>query len=467
MTRLFDQIARLCSEIINASEDGYLFVRYSCISDKANQALQQKLLGDLPFLCSLTSESNENIQKVCQLSYEMLDDALLDSLEQYTEELYHHGEYFAMICLLRLLDESLESMMTEIIREYQSDSFSVVLNTNREVTGIGILPRTSCVWERKHRLSLRYDQLESYLFHILLLDNRILGELIDKHYFLNRDLFPRFDETKSLKVALSPLRLEPGYETVLYERNMVQYCRVHYTGKDYRRENDLIWQKILSAAENHSDLVVFPELLGNPDMEKDISQRLRELNEEEQQKMPSLIVLPSLWENHRNSVIILDHHGNTLCQQTKQNPFRLLVDGKGYLEDIKTNLVVNIFHHEGIGRIAVLVCRDFLTTQYMEQLMRCFKLTLMLVPSYSTGSYDFRKSFDLCANDDCNVIWINSCAALEKGKEANFENIGYVRKRIGRYDDESQKLCKMPICQEAFEGKCTHDCLFFETIRGV
>ena len=163
----------------------------------------------------------------------------------------------------------------------------------------------------------------------------------------------------------------------------------------------------------------------------------------------------------------MDKFGNIVCRQGKQNPFRVEQGETGYLEGILSSLVVNIFHYEGIGRIAILICKDFLTTKYMEQLMRCFKLTLIIVPSFSTGSYDFRQSSDLCAHDDCNVVWINTCAAMEKGKEANFENIGYVRKRISRNDDEAQRLCKMPICSGAFEGHCSHDCLFYEIIQGV
>ncbi|MCR4735107.1 MAG: hypothetical protein K5829_08905 [Treponema sp.] len=73
----------------------------------------------------------------------------------------------------------------------------------------------------------------------------------------------------------------------------------------------------------------------------------------------------------------------------------------------------------------------------------------------------------MCAHDDCNVVWINTCAALVKGKEGNFANIGYIRKRIGRNDDESLTLLNMPICHNAFEGKCEHNCIFFEEINGV
>ena len=81
--------------------------------------------------------------------------------------------------------------------------------------------------------------------------------------------------------------------------------------------------------------------------------------------------------------------------------------------------------------------------------------------------YDFRRSCDLCAHEDCNVVWINTCAALIKGKEANFQDIDYVRKRISRNEDEAQMLYKMAICEGAFKGECAHDCIYYETIQGV
>lgn len=464
MNRIFDLIAALCSDVIGSCPDDSIFVRYSCISTAAKELMRDMIFQDLPFLFE---KDVQNTPAVRQLTKEELNNSRLERLEKYMAELSQRRDSFVMIFLLQILDNALRTLLLEIIRDYQSDDFSVVLNTNRELTGIGLLPRTSCVWERKHRLSHSYNRLDNFLSHLLLLDSHILGELIDKHYFLKHEMFPAFSETKSIKVAVSPLRLERFFNLALHEKNMVQYFSIQYTGKDFGAENERIWQKILAAAQNESDIVVFPEMLGNPAMQADISQRLRALNEQERRKMPSLILLPSFWDNHQNSVIILDKNGNTLCRQNKQNPFRSEVNGTGYLEDIRTSRVVNIFHHEGIGRIAVLVCKDFITTGYMEQLMRCFRLTLIIVPSFSTGSYDFRQSFDLCAHDDCNVVWINTCAALEKGKEANFKNIGYVRKRIGRNDDDSQKLCEMPICQGAFEGRCSHDCLFFETIQGV
>ena len=448
--KIYNIIAELCSYIISSCSEDF-FVKYSCISDGEKERVSKlvQTLGIEPF-----TEHN-------------LTDSFYSSLEEFVCSLKKENDYFAMVGLLQILDENMGSLLKEKIREFQEDDFSVVLNTNREKTGIGLLPRCSCVWERKHRLSHSYNRLDNFLFNLLLLENSILGELIDKHFFIKKNLFTNFTETHSLKIAATPFCLERNFKVIPYDEDKVQYFKVTYPESDYTFYNNLVWKKICDAATSRSDIVVFPELLGNPYMEEDICTRLKSLSYEEKQDIPSLIILPSYWEKDRNTVTILDKFGNIICRQAKQNPFRADINGKGYLEGIKSSFVVNIFHFEGIGRIAILICKDFLTTKYMEQLMRCFKLTLIIVPSFSTGSYDFLRSFDLCAHDDCNVVWINTCAALQKGKESNFENIGYVRKRISRTDDEAQMLCKMPICGEAFKGSCSHECIHYETIGAV
>ncbi|MCR4823411.1 MAG: hypothetical protein K5873_11140 [Treponema sp.] len=459
MRNIYNIVAELCSLVIKSCSEDF-FVRYSCISSSEKKRLYNLVRSYLPQLFS----SEKSIKKISQ---EDLSEDFYSDLEKLIISLKDASDFFAIVGLIQILDESLAKLLLEKIAEFQIDDFSVVLNSNRESTGIGLLPRCSCIWERKRRLSHCYNRMDNFLFNLLLMENSILGELIDKHFFLKKSLFTDFKKKKSLKIAATPLRLEKEFEVQPYDQDKVQYFKIKYQGRDFTGDNELIYSKILESGKNKSDIIVFPEMLGNPTMVDFISSKLKDLSPDERQDIPSLIILPSFWDKNRNTVSILDKFGNIICRQSKQNPFRVEQDGNGYLEGILSSLVVNIFHFEGIGRIAILICKDFLTTKYMEQLMRCFKLTLIIVPSFSTGSYDFRQSFDLCAHDDCNVVWINTCAALEKGKEGNFENIGYVRKRISRNDDEAQMLSKMPICQTAFNGKCDHSCIYYETINGV
>ncbi len=467
MAYIYNIMAELCSIVIRSCPDESIFVKYGCLSLNRKKEMLWDISQNISQLFETAADSEDQMPVVRQLKENDLNDSFYSELEGYISALQSREDHFAMIALTQVIDEALKTLLLEKIRTYQTDDFSVVLNTNRETTGIGLLPRCSCVWERKHRLSHSYNRLDNFLFHFLLMENSILGELIDKHIFLKNDIFPGFSVNKQLKIAASPVRAEKHFSYEYYTKKDIQYFSIRYDKTKTEKDNEDIWEKLLKSGENQCDIMIFPEVLSNCETTDYIRQRLISLSDEDQNKIPSLIILPSVLENNMNTVTVLDRFGNVLCRQSKQYPFCLKHNGTVWLEDIKTNMVINILHYEGIGRIAILVCKDFLTTKYMEQLMRCFKLTLIIVPSFSTGSYDFCQSFDVCAHDDCNVIWINTCAAMEKGKEANFKNIGYVRKRIGRNDDDSQKLCEMPVCDGAFTGNCREDCLFFETIRGV
>ena len=462
MLDLYNIVAELCSDIVNSCSEKF-FVEYSCVSPAEKSRIYKVVWAEVPVLFQ---ESGKG-KCVRELSPENLTRDFLENLRSLIDRLKANDDYYALLGLLQILDQAMAPLLIGAIAEFEQENFSIVLNTNRESVGVGLLPRCSCVWERKHRLIHRYNNLESFLYNILLIENSVLGELIDKHYFLKDELFPRFKERHAVKIAATPLRLERNFQVQLSDRDKIQYFNIAYENPSFEADNELIWKKIWTAAENESDIVVFPELLGNAEMTEFVSSKIKALLPAEADKIPSLIILPSYWEKNRNVVTVMDKFGNVICKQNKQNPFRKEFEGVGYLEQISSNLVVNVLHFEGIGRIAIMVCRDFLETDYMQQLMRCFKLTLIIVPSFSTGSYDFRRSFDLCAHEDCNVVWVNTCAALVKGKEANFQDVGYVRKRISRNEDEAQMLYKMPICKGAFQGDCKHDCIYYETIQRV
>ena len=461
MTNLYNIVAGLCSDIVGACSEEF-FVRYSCVSPAEKERIYKVVRLGMGALF----EESEN-PKVRMLASVDVTEEFLEKLKTLIANLKREHDYYALLGLLQILEQSMASLLVEAMAEFEQESFSIVLNTNRETVGMGILPRCACVWERKHRLVHRYNNLESFLYNILLINNAVLGELIDEHFFLKKELFPRFKERNAVKIAATPLRRDRHFQVQLTDKDKVQYFNIEYEKSAFESDNELIWSKIWNAAQNESDIVVFPELLGNVETADYVSRKIKALSPDDANKIPSLIILPSYWEKNRNVVTLVDKFGNIICKQNKQNPFRKVFNGEGYLEQIESNLVVNILHYEGIGRIAIMVCRDFLETEYLQQLMRCFKLTLIIVPSFSTGSYDFRRSFDLCAHEDCNVVWINSCAAFIKGKEANFQDIGYVRKRISRSEDEAQMLYKMPICKNAFDGECSHDCIYYETIQGV
>ena len=296
MSDIYNIIAALCSYLIGSCEDDTLFVNYSCISKRAGEEILKEIYNHLPILFINESEISGDVYGVRQLRKEDFDMVFFDELEQYIARLQAQENYFALMRLVQVLDEGMKTLLLDKITAYQTDTFSVVLNTNHETTGIGLLPRCSCVWERKHWLSHSYNRMDNFLFNFLLLENSILEELIDKHFFLSNDLFSDFAQNKRIKIAASPLRLEPDFSVELYEEKQVEYFRISYNTSDYTKDNESVWQKIQKAAAQKADIIVFPEMLGNPKMTGYITNKLHSLSDVEQQTMPSLIILPSLWD---------------------------------------------------------------------------------------------------------------------------------------------------------------------------
>ena len=192
MQNLYNIVAELCATIVNSCSEEF-FVRYSCVSPAEKRRIYKEVqasVGTL-FLAKpegvLDGHGNESIRELAPAD---LTEEFFSNLQALIGRFTENDDYYAMLGLLQILDHSMVQLLNGAIAEFEQESFSIVLNTNRESVGVGILPRCSCIWERKHRLVHRYNNLESFLYNILLIENSVLGELIDEHYFLQKDLFP-------------------------------------------------------------------------------------------------------------------------------------------------------------------------------------------------------------------------------------------------------------------------------------
>ena len=441
--KLFNLFAELCAYIVKLHTKDYL-VQYGCISKDERKRIVDAI-EDNTFL-----KRGDN-GKFLVITSDEINDKFMKTMISFTEELRLRDDNNCIMGLIQALDGAMSDILKNEIKYFQNETFTEELNTNRDETGIGLLPRCSCVWARKSRMSYSYRRIANFLKHFMVMENRVLDNINDRHIFLKQGFFENFDKTKKLKVAASPLVARPTFDIEYQDNSNFQVFSVKYDRSTMDEENELVWQRIVDAGKEEAEIVVFPEMLGNANMEKFIRDKLYTLDEKHRKEIPAMIVLPSYSNNRKNVTTILDRYGRRIADQHKQNPYVMIGKHGQYMEDIMgSNGIVNIFHYEGIGRFAILICKDFLTTRYMERIMRGFMLTMIIVPAYSTGAYDFKMSFDLCAHDYCNVIWINSCAAMKPGKEMNFENIGYIRKRISRYEEETEALYNMKPCKGLF-----------------
>ena len=205
---------------------------------------------------------------------------------------------------------------------------------------------------------------------------------------------------------------------------------------------------ICRAEAEEADLLLFPEILGTKSIQEEIEAALYE-NESE---YPRMTICPSIWKRNKNSCRILDEMGMLLAEQEKH--FGAQLGGK--LEDIKSNQKVYLFHCEGIGRIAVLICMDFLVNTYREFVVKELKATLVLVPSYSSGEYNFETKAMNYMDLDCQVIWINCCSAAKGKNEPITLRYGAGRKGVYRERKMVNELCG---------EHCTGECLWIYEIE--
>ena len=117
-----------------------------------------------------------------------------------------------------------------------------------------------------------------------------------------------------------------------------------------------------------------------------------------------------------------------------------------------------------------MVCKDFLMEEYLRMVLQMLKARLILVPSMSTGEYDFKTQINACEHSDCCVIQCNCCSAemmIEEKRRDKLDTIGYVLKS-GRNQDSRYvskpadgiiQIIRPKLCKE---GGCKEACLFYE-----
>lgn len=450
---LYNLVAELCAFILGSQPDNYL-IQYSCISAQEKERIENKIGRYIPEIISEegtpTLINDANIQ------------SFVGRLGAFATELVAGKDGNCVMRLLQAVDSSLAFILENEMQAIKTETELHPLNTNGDGTGVELFPRCGCLWARKSRQYFSERRIDIFLKYLLVVERERTAGIHARHIFLPKGFFPHFDKYGVLKVAASPVSARPNFD-VHYNRNQVfQSFGLDYREDEEKEINNLIWHKIITAGAKGSELAVFPEMMGTRSMENVIRSRVAAMPRQAQDKLPALTVLPTVFFERQNCASVLDRRGRVIARQYKQNPYVMVQEDGSYMEDIAGSEEVVIFHYPGIGRFCIMICKDFLTTRYMEEIMRNFKLTLILIPAFSTGAYDFRTSFETCAHDYCNVVWINSCAAMIPGKEKNFRYIGYIRKRITRYQMGSDAYYEMRPCPGLLTGECQRDCMYYD-----
>lgn len=444
MRDLYNLIAEIISYLLkNTNPDFYR--RYKSRTKKKADEEREFLLQKIPALFDRETKGIAEIVK---------PEDLLPDLKRVYEQCQGENNQGTLLYLVEKLDAALQNQLRREFESRQGEHTEECLNSNWNTYKVGLLPRCGCRWERKHRGSQHRDRIDNFLHNFLLIDYGNWAEWRIEHHFLSASLFARAEGEGKLRVAFSPFKKEDDFLISEYETQEEQRFSIEYTGQA-DADADYVKKRIDQAAEKKADVLLLPEMLGNTEMENRISEYLQNPGWLNRGSPPALIVLPTVWSGHTNTACLLDGTGGVVCRQEKQYSFSLR---ESVLEDIRPDRTVHLIHGEGVGRIVILICKDFLTEDYLSRVLADLKATLLLIPSYSTGYHDFEMKLGKLLAEDCCAVWVNACSVV-RGSAPEDRRMGMVL-RTGKARLKSGEHVRCFGCPEECTARdCTGDCL--------
>lgn len=382
---------------------------------------------------------------------------LNDALYSNVEEIIESDNAPLLILLLYYMDRAIVDCYKQQIGFEDDIEVVDALNSNGKDTQISVLKKAKCKWAPRE-YGRRIKGIMDNFYYI---DHMEMDRMNVRHYILDPGLLV-FDRKSELKLAISPVTQKETIEfSNPYERpNEKTGARQ----KLFRVENviDEHWiqgqvlENICIAGENGADILVFPEMLGTQSMLHEVRKRIRQNKTAD---VPGLIVFPSIWEKtendkeNTNKSCLLLNGDEILFEQHKRCDYKYDTPEGPVYEDInrdrEKNNVVHMLHVEGLGRICIIICYDYLDTYNRELIMKNLCPTLVCNPSFSTGSFNFEILGESYFKQGCNWIWCNTCSAANlTEKEKNFEIIGMIT-TLSKDCDQT----KADSFKQIFEGK--------------
>ena len=313
-------------------------------------------------------------------------------------------------------------------------------------------------------------------YAVILKDGKVGGKYKVRNYVLDAGLYGVCSDEQNeqrISILTSPVsgRLEEIKNPRTYTENGQNYFGIaEFTKETEDNMIETVKQVIQRADANKNELIVFPEMLGTKRMQQEIMNMLQALSLD----YTKCICMPSIWDKstkmheNRNFCALLSFYGEELFTQDKLKKYLWKKPGteEEYEEDILEGDTIHLIHNRGYGSIAVLICKSELDEETRNILVQKLNVKLILCPSWSTGSRDFKLSIMACGERCCNVAWCNTCSALCEPFEEGAISIisGYGRNREWSQLDFDER--QFPGKTEGCTHQCEDICTFERTIYG-
>lgn len=439
--------------------DYQFFEQFRAISNKRGILIKKRLCKEFPELV----DRNGNAQII--LTPYHLNKGLGERLDKFADDCIQASDFETLAMLIHKLDIGL----AQAADNAKTDTVNFKgLNSNSEKQEIQILPRCRCSWAHEHKDQNCSNSLNNFLSHLYFIDTHEFRRRTGcdvTHCILSSEHFSRANARGYLEIGISPL----CDETILGEKKIETQngvCDIEITG--ISNEETLIKnvEGILERASKLGvDILCFPEMLGTGLITEKIHNMLTAFPEDDERQYPVLTFCPTQWKEGKNVCVVLSDTGEVIARQSKQKAYERLENGQYFREGLKPDKQIQIIHCDGLGRLGILICRDALEREYLQSMLELLKITLLIVPSYSTGSFDFSENLKTCAAYDCDVVWINTCSAVPENKKVPEEFVGFVQKngKQTKYRN-GQYFLKLSKCEKYRKEQACRVCIYTEKL---
>ena len=357
------------------------------------------------------------------------------------------------------------------------------LNDNEDETGILILPHVKGP-QTIHKMADRQDPetiIERGRVNATKWD-KPLNARLRNFYFVEKEELDGFDlenviyegilnerQLRSLKIAVTPLCSKPIPEVLNYDDNVVEKD----ASGNPRRFLDFI--QVINPSEieadfakcyevackNDVDILIAPEMFGTTAMygedEMGYNHYFRQLGREfNGEGSLGLILAPSYWNKNQNKANFYTRSGKKIGEQYKQHRYGFHGKHGPCKENLKNiPKKICLIHIPNWGRLAILICVDFLHAAYRQLIVSALQADFLLCPSFSPGNGNFEKALPAQMEFDCYAIWINCCTASRPNSRSPMPD--YVGGICAPTVSSRSPIVRLtPTCQ----GTCRKGCLF-------
>lgn len=432
---------------------------------------------NLDLMRKMTLDIKKNIleQYNMGLMFEEYRREFSDLIKWYEEQLLDFGEDevlnhavlpFFIIKGLELYVEDMEGSLSlkscPLNENYQEESYVYLNGACELMDGIAVSAGFgSTITPNEIR-----NQIKKFIF----LEKRDIGTYGVPHMVTlnkNKEYLKCLLEKKVIKVAVIPFSCADMLHFPIVEgaKFIVEYKEWH---KKYAQKRAI--ELLRAAIESGANIIVFPEFVCSPDIQKKISDTLMLLSKDSPQKLKDLllVVAGTGWSDDSNNVAkIYNDKGILLGCNYKYSSFSTGDDREGMMEGLRDpGKETTIIKIPKIGNVQIGICRDISESGFTKDLARIFSPAFLLVPAWSKSiarGFQTQLQSVISQNYTTVVVLCNCCEAF---KETNSfrEKIGMVltphKEKTIIIGKETPICRKESSCLECMEKLCFFSCSF-------